>query len=341
MDTSGRESSAAGLAGLQANANRVLVGDVGGTHARFAVVDASGPGPWRIDARGDLTTQFDRFTDALNEYLNQARLPNLPPMAAIAVAGPVTAGTVTFTNRAWTISESELRQFGFAEIVLINDFAALALATDVLRAEDVRTLGPTLQGVAGAPISIVGAGTGFGVSCLVRAGDRVIPLATEGGHIGFSPTNEREIGVWRALGQRFGRVSVERILSGPGIENLHQALQGMHGNPSTLLPAAEITARALMGDVACSATLTMFCSILGTVAGDLALAHGAQGGVFLAGGIGQQIATFLAASPFRACFESKGRLSHFVKAIPTRLIMNSEAALLGAARAALDLHRGA
>lgn len=339
MVASAREGSAAALVGLQANAKWVLVGDVGGTHARFALVDASGPGRWRVHARGDLTTQFDRFTDALEAYLKQARLPNLPPVAAIAVAGPVTAGTVRFTNRAWTISESELRQYGFAEVVLINDFAALALATDVLRAEDVRTLGPSLQGVAGAPISIVGAGTGFGVSCLVRAGDRVIPLATEGGHIGFSPTNEREVGVWRALGQRFGRVSVERILSGPGLENLHQALQGMYG--STGLPAAEITARALMGDVACSATLTMFCSILGTVAGDLALAHGAQGGVFLAGGIGQQIASFLGTSPFRARFESKGRLSHFVKAIPTRLIMNSEAALLGAARAALDLHRGA
>lgn len=341
MDTSVRESSAAGVAGLQANANWVLVGDVGGTHARFAVVDAWGPGPWRIHARGDLTMRFDRFTDALNLYLNQARLPKLPSMAAIAVAGPVTAGTVRFTNRAWTISESELRQFGFAKVVLINDYAALALATDLLRAEDVRTLGPTLQGVAGAPISIVGAGTGFGVSCRVRAGDLVIPLATEGGHIGFSPTNEREVGVWRALGQRFGRVSVERILSGPGLENLHQALQGMDGSPGVGLPAAEITARALMSDVACSATLTMFCSILGTVAGDLALAHGAQGGVFLAGGIGQQIASFLAASPFRARFEGKGRLSDFVKAIPTRVIMNSEAALLGAARAALDLHTGA
>jgi glucokinase len=319
----------------------VLVGDVGGTHARFAVVDTSGPAPWRIHNKGDLTAQFGRFTEALSEYLKEAGVPSLPTTAVIAVAGPVSAGSVTFTNRAWTISESELRQFGFAEVLLINDFAALALASEVLGAGDLRTIGPALAGVRGAPISIVGAGTGFGVSCLVRAGDRVIPVATEGGHIGFAPSSEREVGVWRVLEERFGRASVERILSGPGIENLHQALQGTHGNPGALLPAAEITARALIGDPACSATLTMFCSILGTVAGDLALAHGARGGVYLAGGIGQQIATFLAASPFRARFESKGRLSHFVKSIPTTLIMNSEAALLGAARAALDLHRSA
>jgi glucokinase len=325
----------------QTRPNWVLVGDVGGTHARFAIVDTSGPTPWRIHNKGDLTAQFGRFTEALSEYLRQARVPNLPARAVIAVAGPVSAGSVVFTNRAWTISETELRQFGFAEVQLINDFAALALASDVLGPEALRTIGPALAGVRGAPISIVGAGTGFGVSYLIRAGGQVIPVATEGGHIGFSPTSEPEADVWRVLGERFGRVSVERILSGPGIENLHQALQGMNRNPNAVLPAAEITARALIGDPACSATLTMFCSILGTVAGDMALAHGAQGGVYLAGGIGQQIATFLAASPFRARFESKGRLSNFVKAVPTRLIMNSDAALLGAARAALDRHRGA
>ena len=338
---SARKGSAAGSARLPANARCVLVGDVGGTHARFALVDTSGPTPWHVHAMGDLTASFDRFTDALSDYLTQVRLPGLPSMAAIAVAGPVTAGAVTFTNRGWTLSESELKRFGFAEVLVMNDFAALALAVDVLRAEEVRTLGPCLEGTAGAPISIVGAGTGFGVSCLVRAGDRGVPLATEGGHIGFSPTDEREVGVWRALAARFGRVSVERILSGPGLENLHQALQGTDASHSTSLPAAEITARALNGDAACGGTLTMFCSILGTVAGDVALAHGAQGGVFLAGGIGQQIASFLDASPFRARFESKGRLSHFVKAIPTRLIMSSDAALLGAARAGLALRRHA
>lgn len=120
MDTSVREYSAAGLAGRQANANWLLVGDVGGTHTRFGVVDASGPEPWRIRARVDLSTQFDRFTEVLSESLNQARLPKLPPMAAIAVAGLVTAGTAIFTNRVWTISESERRQFGFAEVVLIT-----------------------------------------------------------------------------------------------------------------------------------------------------------------------------------------------------------------------------
>ncbi len=220
---------------------------------------------------------------------------------------------------------------------MINDFAALAFAVEVLAREDLHTVGPELKGLERGTITILGAGTGFGVSCLARYGDRVVPMATEGGHIGFAPSDEEELAVLGVLSKRFGRVSIERVLSGPGLESLYQALESIHGREAATLSAAEIAAKALSSDPGGLAALTMFCSIFGAVAGDFALAHGARGGVYIAGGIGQKLEGFLARSPFRSRFESKGRLSPFVAAIPTRLIVNADAALLGAARAGLVL----
>jgi glucokinase len=200
-------------------------------------------------------------------------------------------------------------------------------------------LGPDLKGLDGEPITILGAGTGFGVSCLARYGTREVPMATEGGHIGFAPGNEQEIAVLRQMSQRFGRVSLERILSGPGLEGLYQALEQIAGRQSANLPAAQIVANATGGDAGCAVALTMFCSIYGSVAGDFALAHGARGGVYVAGGIAQKIEGFLTRSPFRSRFESKGRLSAYVAAIPTMLIVSGDAALLGAAQAGVRIAR--
>lgn len=160
-------------------------------------------------------------------------------------------------------------------------------------------------------------------------------LATEAGHSSFAPHEELEIAVWRLLTPSFGRVSLERVLSGPGIVNLHCALAVIAGRPQSRLTPERIVQQALAGTPDCFATLTMFCSILGAAAGDIALTHGARGGVLVAGGIAPQIASFLAESPFRARFEDKGRLSEYMRAIPTRLIMNPEATLLGAAHAAV------
>jgi glucokinase len=318
-------------------ANRsMLVGDIGGTHARFAVVDVSGSEPSPIHDLLDLDSSFERFSQALEAYFTRAGLAKTPSVAAIAVAGPVTAGEAHFTNRNWHICESELQDFGFAEVYLINDFAALACVADHLSADDLQTIGPELPGLADKPISIVGAGTGFGVACLARYRDRAVPLATEGGHVGFAPQDDQEIAVLRALASRFGRVSVERILSGPGLENLHWATERISGHQTGIQTAPEIVRHALSGDADCHAALTLFCAIFGAVAGDVALTHGAQGGVFVAGGIAQKIARFLAQSTFRTRFESKGRLSEYVKSIPTKLIVNSNATLRGAVRAALE-----
>jgi glucokinase len=318
--------------------NEILVGDVGGTHARFAVVDVSNS-QWRITRRLDLETDFALFEDAVRACLD--RVGSSPSAASIAVAGPVTSGSVSFTNRGWHASEDSLKRLGFRHVLLINDFAALAFGVLGLDGRQLRAIGPELVGLEDEPISIVGAGTGFGVSCLARFRGRQVPIATEGGHIGFAPLNRRECDVLRILDKRFGRVSVERILSGPGLSNLHAALGEIDGHAVEAVDAAEIQTRAETGDRLSLESVTMFCAVFGSVAGDIALAHGARGGVFIAGGVAQKMERHLVAGPFRQRFESKGRLEYYVKPIPTQLIMSEDVAFLGAARASLEFRKGA
>jgi glucokinase len=200
--------------------NQILVGDVGGTQARFAVVQPSDTGPWRILHRLDLAERFATFNDALRSYLERAGLTPLPRLAAIAVAGPVAAGTARFTNRGWEISERALREVGFERALLINDFAALALAVDLLDEKHLHPIGPQRKGVERGTITILGAGTGFGVSCLARYGDRAVPMASEGGHMSFAPGDAEELAALQLLWKHEGRVSIERILSGDGLEHL-------------------------------------------------------------------------------------------------------------------------
>jgi len=317
--------------------NRILVGDVGGTHARFAVVQPSDAGPWRILQRLDLAEPFHTFNDALRSYLERAGLTALPPIAAIAVAGPVEAGIARFTNRGWDISEQALREVGFKRALLINDFAALALAVDLLDEKHLHSIGPPLKGLEGGTITILGAGTGFGVSCLARYGDRAVPMATEGGHMGFAPGNAQELEALQLMWKQSGRVSIERILSGGGLEHLYRTLEQIAGRAASPLNAAEISAAALRNEAGARAALSMFCAVFGAVAGDLALAHGARGGVYIAGGIAEKIEEFLIQSPFRRRFEDKGRLTPYVAAIPTSLIVYPDIALLGAARSGVML----
>jgi glucokinase len=317
--------------------NRILVGDVGGTHARFAVVEPCETGPWRILLRLDLAERFATFNDALRSYLERAGVTPLPRLAAIAVAGPVTAGTARFTNRGWEISEQALREVGFERALLINDFTALALAVDLLDQRHLHTIGPQIKGLEGGTITLLGAGTGFGVSCLARYGDRAVPMATEGGHMSFAPGDAEELAALQLMWKQEGRVSIERILSGDGLENLYRTLEQLAGRTSPTLTAAQISAAALRNEAGPRAALTMFCSIFGAVAGDLALAHGALGGVYIAGGIAGKIEEFLIQSPFRRRFEDKGRLTAYVAGIPTQLIVYPDIALLGAARSGLLL----
>lgn len=314
----------------------ILVGDIGGTHARFAILERTGPVS-RLRDWSDPPAPFADFEQALSQYLGGIGNERVPDVIALAVAGPVVGGAVTLTNRKWHVSEARLRSLGFRSAHLVNDFAAIAYAAERLERSDLRCIGPDMPAVPGGTVTILGAGTGFGVSCLAHFRGRPVPLATEGGHIGFAPNGAEEIAILKALTRRFERVSVERILSGPGLENLSRALDEISGRAVRPLSAAQIVECASQGDRDCRATLAMFCSILGAVAGDLALAHGSRGGVLIAGGIAGKLESYLQQGTFRERFEAKGRLSDFVKSISTRLIVNPHAALLGAARAAEEV----
>jgi len=250
-------------------------------------------------------------------------------------------GEIEFTNLDWQISEGDLlAHFEFEAVKLINDFAAQALACPLFDAEDLRPIGPKLgRGSHDCPIVVLGAGTGFGVAGLARSERGDVAVATEGGHAGFAPSDEIELEVWRRFQARYGRVSNERLLSGAGLMDLYRALGEIEGRIGNLADEQQVMAEGLAGDPLAGATLDRFAGIMGAVAGDLALAFGARGGVFISGGIAPRMADRLAAGPFRARFEDKGRLADYVKAIPTNLVLHPYPAIVGAARELEQMER--
>lgn len=308
-----------------------LVGDVGGTNARLALVDSTGRirNPKTYPAK-----EYGALTEVIGEYLESTAGRQRPPMAAIAVAGPVVDGEIEFTNLDWRVSEGELiGTFEFHAAKLINDFAAQALAAPVLDADDLRTIGPQKRGAEGAPILVLGAGTGFGVSMVVHTDRGDIAIPSEGGHSGFAPYDGVEAAIWASLRRTHGRVSIERLLSGPGLYSLYRGLADVRGVAADLKDEKEVLAAGQQGgDLLADETLERFCEILGSVAGDLALICGARGGVYVSGGIAPRMADRLASGGFRRRFEDKGRLSDYTRDIPTHLIVHPYAALVGAAR---------
>jgi len=316
-----------------------LVGDIGGTNARFALTDltmADPAPPELISPRAYHCADFPQLEDAVEQYLKDVGGPR-PDAATLAVAGPVANGAITFTNGGWTLSEAELKRRGFAFARLINDFEAMALGSVALGPGDVVRIGPDVAGQPGRPVMVVGAGTGLGVAGLAYGEGGAVACATEGGHVSFAPADEVEIGVLRVLMHRFGRVSLERLLSGPGLQNLYAALAEVEGRTDRMgaPPSPDlITGRALDGsDPFCAAVVERFCAILGTAAGDFALGSGALGGVYIAGGIAPRILPLLKASRFRERFEAKGRFEAYMRPIPTAVIVHPYAALLGARHA--------
>jgi glucokinase len=312
-------------------ASLALVGDIGGTNARFALADlAAGPGAIAAP-RTFLCQQFETAEAAIERYLAETGRPR-PHAALIAVAGPVSGGEAVFTNGAWRLSASSLEDRGFRYARLINDYAALALAAPALEGDDRQAIGRPCPGVARETVAVIGAGTGFGVSALTWDEGRAIAVSSEGGHAAFAPSDEVEAGLLEILRRRFGRVSIERLLSGPGLCNLYAALTELEGAPTAPPTPAEITALAMSGeDHWAVQTLERFCAIFGSVAGDIALTLGARGGVYLAGGIAPRILPALQASQFRKRFEAKGRFEGYMRQIPTHVILQPHAALIGAA----------
>lgn len=317
----------------------VLVGDVGGTHARFALAEGDPARPQIRDLAHLPSADFTSLEAAVAAYLEKTQPKTRPHIATIAVAGPVVDGKVTLTNLSWHASESKLTEMGLAKAKLINDFRALAAAADALGTNDLDAIGPDLPRADDAPIVIAGAGTGFGTSALVREKGKSITVASEGGHIGFSPEDETEAAVLRILMRRFGRVSIERIVSGPGLVNLYEALCEIEGAKPQFSEPPQILSEAEREDGTAREAVERFCAIFGAAAGDLALAFGARGGVLLAGGLSEALTPFLKAGAFRARFEGKGRLAHLVRAIPTHMITRDDAALLGCAKVAHELAR--
>lgn len=318
-----------------------LVGDIGGTNARFALTDLAAHRPRIISPRAFLCGEFSSAEAAIERYLAEVGRPR-PRTAGIAVAGPVSGGHAAFTNGAWRLSADSLRSHGFSGARLINDYAALALAAPGLAGEDRHPVGPEQPFTPGETVAVIGAGTGFGVSGLAWDGARPVAVASEGGHAGFAPCDEVEAGVLEILGRRFGRVSIERVLSGPGLRNLYGALTELAGAPCEPPSPATITALALAGeDHWAVETLQRFCAIFGSVAGDIALTLGARGGVYLAGGIAPRILEPLQKSQFRKRFEAKGRFEAYLRQIPTFVILHPYAALLGAAEQLRRDQRGA
>jgi glucokinase len=312
-----------------------LVGDIGGTNVRLGVADISGTTPLISAPKSYPRTQFASFYDLVDHYLHESEV-RFPLSIVVAVAGPIQNGEVILTNGQWKISEQVLRQKGFSFARLINDYAALAYAVDHLKEEDLAVIGGQHNGIPGETVGVLGAGTGLGVSALVRDLGTSCVMVTEGGHIAFAPVDEVEVDIFRQLSQRFGRVSVERVLSGPGLVNIHWALGRLKGKEDGQLTPEEITRRAVAkSDPLCMDTLDRFCGIYGRVAGDLALAFGARGGIYLGGGIAPRLLDQLNAGTFRRCFEDKGRFAGYVAIIPTKVIMHPYAALLGSAEAAM------
>jgi glucokinase len=314
-----------------------LVGDVGGTNARFALVDAQGH---IRNPRTFVARDYASLGDVIAEYLEQTAGRWRPPRAVIAVAGPVMDGEIEFTNLDWQISEGDLlAHFEFEAIKLINDFAAQAMACPLLEPDDLRPLGPRLKPGSDCPMVVLGAGTGFGVAGLARGERGDVAVATEGGHAGFAPSDEIEVEIWRRLKARHGRVSIERLLSGPGLYELYLALAELDQQPAPLPDDKAVIEAAGRGEAQAGAAVDRFCAILGAVAGDLALGYGARGGVFVSGGLAPRVADRLAASDFRARFEDKGRLSPYVRQIPTHLVLHPYPAIVGAARALAQMER--
>jgi glucokinase len=310
---------------LPASSGPILVGDIGATNARFSVIENGrlAPPEWLKGA------EFPVFMDAVQAFLDTRGRPQLTG-ALLAVAGPVENDRTYMTNRQWTIDGAELRQaLRLAWARLINDFEATAWSLPHLGPDDVRVIGGSRRGEP-APLAALGPGTGFGVSCYVPGPAGGMVIASEGGHVTLAGGNDAEDRVIEQLRRRFGHVSVERVLSGAGLENLFAAYSALDGIDAPARPAAEITQAGLDGTCPrARGVLEMFCALLGDVAGNVALTFGARGGVFIAGGIAPRILDLLERSEFRARFDAKGPAHTYVEAIPTSVIVNTDASFIG------------
>ncbi len=317
----------------------LLIGDIGGTNARFAQADPDGSG--YSDEMRLRCADYENAVEAINFYLRHTNASK-PFVICLAAAGPIVDQSVRFTNNRWRIDGRELRQyFGSPRVQLLNDFEAIAYSIPLLNDDDLTTVGlgsPDIEGKKDFNIGVLGPGTGLGLAGLLGRAGSLYPVVGEGGHSGFAPETAIQFEVLKQLRERFERVSDERLLSGPGLENIYWALQKIHGVQTTKISPAEIFERALSKqDVYAAESLQLFYEALGQVAGNLAMTLGARDGIYLAGGILKRYPDLLKTSSFRSGFENKGRYRSLMERIPTRLILHRQPGLLGAGYCARQL----
>ena len=310
-----------------------LIGDIGGTNARFALVT-----PGEFVPREILTLPSAEYTgpvEAIRRYLSQIGLDTrtAPQEACLAFAGPTDTDRIELANSSWVFSHRELQQaLGFERLKLINDFTAQALSVPHLKPDALVEIKPG-EPRAHAPRLVIGPGTGLGIASLVPTPHAWLALASEGGHATFAPTDEREQNLLRHFHNRYGRVSVERLLCGQGLLDLYLAHCSLKGANPVYQTPPEVTAAAANGDLIARDTLLRFLKILGDVCGDAALTLGTRGGVYLCGGIVPRLLEWLPQSRFTQAFTAKGRMSHYTRAIRVQVITDPWSGLLGAAEA--------
>jgi glucokinase len=314
-----------------------LVADIGATHARFALQFAP-----RVFRHVSVLkcAEFDGIVPLLRFYLADHAGINLQH-AALAVAYPVSGDQVRMTNRAWEFSTDAVRrELGLTTLLIVNDFTALAMGIPSLAPSDLMQVG----GGAPAPkavVGVLGPGTGLGVSGVIPTEDGFVTLGSEGGHVNFAPADEREFAILQYAWREWKHVSNERLISGPGMELIHQALAQRNGVQAPARSAADIVSGALEHqDPLCLEVLECFCGMLGGAAANLAVTLGAFGGIFIGGGIVPRMGEWFAQSPFRVRFEAKGRFSTYLSDIPTYVITTTNPAFHGVAAILAEHLRG-
>jgi glucokinase len=302
-----------------------LLGDIGATNARFALLTNGALGPVNcLDV-----AEFARFADAtaafLKDHCQKIEITNV----VLAVAGPIKGERCVLTNCSWVVDARELYSTFKLEARIINDFEAVAFSLPSLTSADLVGIGGG-KAESVAPMVVLGPGSGLGVACLVPGLGKPVVIPSEGGHATLAGMCDREDEIIKQLRRRFGHVSAERMVSGDGLENVFQAIVVLDGLTLPPRSAADITRDALSGDCQVAhESLAKFCAFLGSFAGNAALTFGARGGVYIAGGISPRIVDFLAQSEFRNRFEAKGRLRPYLETIPSYVIVHPAAAFLG------------
>jgi glucokinase len=317
--------STGGLVEIPNTQRRILLGDIGATNARFAEL---------IDGQLGSVTSFQvacfaRFEDVLKTYLSDYASVQGFTDALLAIAGPIDHGRATLTNTPWLVDSHDLKvSFGF-DVQLVNDFQAVAYSLPSLAMADLAQIGHG-KAEKGAPKVALGPGSGLGVACLVEHKGEFLVIPSEGGHASLAGNSDREDAVIKVLRRRFGHASAERAISGPGLENIFQAIAAVDGLAMPQMNAAQITQRALKNECKLAdEALGIFCALLGSFAGNVALAFAARGGTYIAGGISPRIVDFLARSKFRSRFEGKGRFQGYLEQIPSYVIVHPAAAFVG------------